>query len=116
MFCGQSVEFGGLCEQSVDIAHHWNRFWQKSDQAMQSYVRLIREVCREDASQYFFIEYNDLSGASDKELMNDLALKHAYIRSNGEVECLTESPLVTTNHDIVLLFWDGDLVSASFDG
>ena len=30
-FCGQSVEFGGLCEQSMVIAEHWIRFWQKSN-------------------------------------------------------------------------------------
>ena len=68
------VQFGGLCEQSMVIAEHWIRFWQKSNQTLQTYVGLIREVCRKNASQYFFMEYDDLRGTSDKELMDDLTL------------------------------------------
>ncbi|MGY8748885.1 MAG: hypothetical protein ACKVHR_12640 [Pirellulales bacterium] len=56
------------------IAEHWIRFWQKSNQTLQTYVGLIREVCRKNASQYFFMEYDDLRGTSDKELMDDLTL------------------------------------------
>jgi len=98
------------------IAEHWIRFWQKSNQTLQTYVGLIREVCRKNASQYFFMEYDDLRGTSDKELMDDLTLKDVFIYSNGETTCGAESALVTTNHDLALLFRNGELVSVRFEG
>lgn len=91
-------------------------FGKKSDKTLQAYVRLIRELSREDTSQYSFIECNDVAGLSNKYLMDDLTIKKLNIYSNGEVFCAAESSLVTTNHDLLLLFRDGELVSVSLEG